>query len=163
MSSIQKKLLQMLVVLSGAGAILMASSRAPSTAPMTIGDKSEVATHVAESKPIVSRGYGTSPSLQAESDARDTKAILLTIRPTGFEPKEITVAHGKYLLVVRNRTGLDQFAFQLDRDQGARIYEAHPPRLKRDDKHLFDLNPGSYVLTETTHPEWTCRITVTAR
>ena len=163
MSSIQKRLLQMFVVLLGAGAILMASSRAPSTSPISGKDKAEVATPGAESKAIVSRGYGASPASQGESDARDVKAILLTIRPTGFEPKEITVAHGKYLLVIRNRSGLDQFAVQLDRDHGQRIYEAHPARLKRDDKHLFDLSPGLYVLTETTHPEWTCHITVTAR
>ena len=100
---------------------------------------------------------------QAEPSPQELTALLLTIRPTGFDPAEITLPAGEYLVIVRNSTGLDEFALRLDRDAGERLHDVRMPRYKRRWKQVVSLSPGSYVVTETNHPQWTCRITVTGR
>ena len=93
----------------------------------------------------------------------NVQALLLTLRPTGFEPSEVTLPRGKYLLVVQNRTGLRGFALQLDRDRSERLHEVRLPARKLDWTGQFDLTPGDYVLRETDHPEWSCRVTITPK
>lgn len=106
--------------------------------------------------------FVTTSSAVAEGEADDARVALLTIRPTGFDPKEITMPAGKYLVVVRNRTGLDQFSVRLERSNGARLYDVRLPRYKREWKQFLHLVPDTYVITETNHPDWVCRITVSA-
>jgi hypothetical protein len=96
-----------------------------------------------------------------ESDLNRAVA-LFTIRPRGFEPRQVTLPAGAYLVVVRNRTGLDQFALRLERESGETLYDVQVPRGKRDWKQFLLLIPGSYILKETNNPAWICRITVIA-
>ncbi|MDQ3745361.1 MAG: hypothetical protein M3444_13340 [Acidobacteriota bacterium] len=98
-------------------------------------------------------------ALRQEGDAQ---VLLLVLRPAGFEPSEVTLPQGKYLLVVQNRTGLRGFALQFDRD-GGRLHEVRLPARKLDWNGHFDLTPGDYVLREADHPEWSCRITITPK
>jgi len=96
-------------------------------------------------------------------DKSDVEVLLLTLRPTGFESREVTLPAGDYVLIVRNRSGLDEFGVRLARETGENLREAKMPRHKRDWKHFLKLTPGNYVLTEVDHPDWTCRIKITAR
>ncbi|MDQ3804283.1 MAG: hypothetical protein M3416_10680 [Acidobacteriota bacterium] len=98
-----------------------------------------------------------------EEDAAGAEALVLTLRPEGFEPAEVTVAEGQHLLVVTNRAGLDEFVLRLEREGAGPEQEAKPPKYKRGWKRLLPLARGTYVLTEAAHPEWQCRITVTPR
>lgn len=98
----------------------------------------------------------------AAVDQGDASVALLTIRPTGFEPKELTIPAGKTLVVVRNRTGLAEFSIRLERGNGTRLFDLRVPRYKRDWKKVLDLTPDTYVITESNHPGWVCRVTVTA-
>jgi hypothetical protein len=91
------------------------------------------------------------------------EAELITLRPQGFEPAEITRPKGTVLLVVENRTGLDTVNLRLDREVGGRLREVALSRRRAIWRDLNDLIPGQYVLTEATHPNWTCRITITAQ
>ena len=101
---------------------------------------------------------------QPEAEApRDARAEVFTLTPTGFEPAEATLPAGDYLLVFNNRTGLDEFALRLDREGHGTVREVRPPRRKRVWRGLLNLTPGSYVVTETSHPEWALRLTVTPR
>lgn len=88
---------------------------------------------------------------------------LITIRPQGFEPAEITRPKGNLFIVVENRSGLDSVTLRLDREAGARLKEVQVPLSKLDWYEGFDLTPGRYVLTEAAHPDWVCRINVTAQ
>lgn len=106
----------------------------------------------------------SSAQSQEETEApRDARVELFTLTPTGFEPHEVTLPAGDYLLVFNNRTGLDEFALRLDRVGQGRVREAHPPRRKRTWRGMLKLTPGSYTVTETSHPEWSLRLTVTPR
>jgi hypothetical protein len=86
----------------------------------------------------------------------------ITLRPTGFFPKEIRREKEPFILTIDNLTGLDGLSFHLARDSG----EKHSSKKLQGQttwRQLIDLNPGLYVLREETHPEWVCRLTITAK
>jgi hypothetical protein len=100
---------------------------------------------------------------EPEQQAKDVQVLRLTLRPDGFERSELRLLSGRYLFVVKNRTGLDQYALRLNREGHGIQSEAHPQRHQREWRELINLTPGEYVLTESTHPEWACRLTITPR
>ena len=92
--------------------------------------------------------------------ADEDKGFWLTIRPTGFETREMTIVAGDYFVVVHNATGLSQFSLRLERDS-ERIREIRLPAFRKYWKEMVHLVPGRYVLSEIDHPRWNCVITVT--
>ena len=86
-------------------------------------------------------------------------AEIITIRPHGFEPKEIKCPKGRILLVVDNRSGLDEVSLRLNRVAGGSLRAIRVPREILDWSDVVDLPPGNYVLTEAGHPNWICNIT----
>jgi len=100
---------------------------------------------------------------QEDEGGEKVKAVVFNLRPEGFEPAEVMLAAGEYLLVFNNRTGLDEFALRMEREGHGTMREAHPHKLKREWRQLLRLTPGTYVVTELNHPEWTLRVTVTPR
>jgi uncharacterized cupredoxin-like copper-binding protein len=105
-----------------------------------------------------------SPAAHARAEQADAgvQVLLLTLGPTSFEPSEVTLPKGKYLIVVHNRTGLEGFALRLERDGGVKLHEARVPARKLEWGGQFDMTPGEYVLSEADHPEWACRVNVNA-
>jgi FtsP/CotA-like multicopper oxidase with cupredoxin domain len=93
----------------------------------------------------------------------DEKALWLTIRPSRFEPSEFTVPAGEYFVVIQNATGLPQFGFRVDQENGGQLLDVHLPLRTRYWKNTITLQPGRFTVTETDHPEWHCLITVTAQ
>jgi hypothetical protein len=89
--------------------------------------------------------------------------VLVTLRPTGFEPKEITRPRGLFLLVVDNRSNNSDVLLRLDHESGRREHEERVKDGKIDWRKPFDLHPGRYLLTEANHPNWVCHITITER
>jgi hypothetical protein len=83
------------------------------------------------------------------------------LRETGFEPAQIARPPGRFLLAVDNRTGLGEVEFRLEREHGARLREVHVNRRGRGWREPVSLPPGTYRLTEATHPEWVCLVTIT--
>jgi hypothetical protein len=104
-----------------------------------------------------------SPPVPQDALPADARVEAFTLSPTGFEPREITLPAGEYLLVFNNRTGLDDFALRLEREGQRAAGEARPLQRKRVLRQMHRLTPGPYVITETSHPEWTLRQTVTPR
>ncbi len=88
---------------------------------------------------------------------------LVTVRPHGFVPAEITRPRGRFLLAVNDRSGLEEVDVRLFREAGGVEREVKVNRKKPDWRELVNLPPGRYVLTEAAHPEWGCRITITPR
>jgi hypothetical protein len=103
------------------------------------------------------RGVAVNPSVTAAERA-DVEGIVFAVQPTGFDPPDVSLAKGSYLFIVQNRSGIRDLTFQLDREAGGKLHEVHDQKLQW--KKIFDLNPGSYVLTVVEHPEWRSVITV---
>ena len=100
---------------------------------------------------------------QAAAKPRLTDSVLITIAPGGFDTAQITAPAVPFFLLVENRSGLDEVSLLLDRIAGARLRQATVPQEQLDWSDLLDLSPGEYVLSEASHPNWICRITITSK
>lgn len=105
---------------------------------------------------------GASVNRMTQSSER-LEAEVITIRPTGFEPSEITRPIGPFVLAIENRSGLQAMQLRLDRVGVARLLDFEMPRPKHDWNNRLDLPPGRYVLSDAYHPDWACSITITAK
>ena len=103
---------------------------------------------------------------------------IVTLGPDGFEPSQITRSSGVFLLAVDNRAEVEKLKLRLNpvstdgmsngkpsevRVQEPSLLDVTVPKEKRNLDQFVDLPPGNYVLTEAAHPDWVCRITITAR
>lgn len=104
----------------------------------------------------------TVPATQATRRIANMESELITITPHGFEPREITRPSGKFLLMVDNRSGqLMSPSLRTDSPvTPALIRGLNVTREQPNWSDFIDLLPGSYILTEPSHPSWTCRITI---
>ena len=118
---------------------------------------------LARSKTSASASRATSSAPQRQRPIAQMESELITITPHGFEPREITRPKGRFLLMVDNRSGVAATSLQLTREAGARTHEMRVPREAPNWSDVVDLQPGRYLLTETDHPRWACRITITAQ
>jgi hypothetical protein len=122
----------------------------------------------AVAEPVIAPMKVTTPAqpsaaAQGNSSHKALEAEIVTIRPFGFEPAEISRPHGRFILMVDNRSGIGDVELQLNRETGAHLHQVRVPRAEQDWNDVFDLPPGQYVLREAGHPEWSCRITITAQ
>lgn len=88
------------------------------------------------------------------------EGVLITIRPSGFDPRSISRTAERFTLMVDNRSGLDAVTLRLDREGGSRLHDVFVPRQQLDWVQGVDLSPGEYLLSEASHPDWICRITI---
>jgi hypothetical protein len=91
------------------------------------------------------------------------EARLITFQPYGFEPSEVTLKAEPFLLAVDNRSGVHEPVFRVNRVAGGRLHEVRMAKGRLAWRQLVNLSPGDYVLTEATHPDLVCRITITPR
>ena len=136
------------LVLLAALAGVMAARRSPVSAPVLPG--------VVKTAPPSALPQRSRPIANFESE-------LITITSHGFEPQEVSRPNGPFLLMVDNRSGLNTTSLALTRDTGARTHEMRVPREEPNWSDVVNLPPGRYVLSESDHPRWTCRITITAQ
>ena len=99
-------------------------------------------------------------ALPATLQSERVEAELITILPSGFQPAEITRPRGRFLLAVENRSGFSTVDFRLDAERGNRVFQVNRTWERADWNELLNLAPGRYVLTEASHPEWQCVITI---
>jgi hypothetical protein len=103
-------------------------------------------------------------SLRQENSAQErVETELITIQPGGFEPAEITRPQGRIRLAVDNRSGNNEVLLRFEREASQHQHEFSIPGSKLDWREVMELQPGTYLLSEANHPEWVCRITITAR
>lgn len=86
---------------------------------------------------------------------------LLTLRPTGFDPAEITIPSGNFLLAVDNLSGIATINLALAEEKKDKLKDIKIESKNRDWREVINLKTGVYLLSETSNPRWTCRITVT--
>lgn len=101
------------------------------------------------------------PHAPAVIDSQGVEAEVITLRPEGFDPPEVSRPAGRVLFVVDNKSGAEEVVLRLDAADGSRLHEARARRNTRALRRVVNLQPGAYTLTEADHPEWVCRITVT--
>lgn len=105
----------------------------------------------------------TVPPSEGQPSKDPVEVEVITVRPSGFEPREITRRHGDFMLAITNHTGANELALRLDRVQGNHIHEVQMPKGRLRWNKVFNLPPGEYVLSEQNHPDWICRIKLTAK
>jgi hypothetical protein len=147
---VRKTSLRLLVL-----ALIVASLTASAWAWLSPPGQAEPATPSA-------RAEAVAPPAQSISSQERVEAEIITIRPTGFEPAEITRPAGRFFLTVENRSGLDAVNLRLSSENGNHLRDARMSRDEPDWNDLVDLDPGRYLLTEADHANWVCRITITA-
>ena len=101
------------------------------------------------------------PTNPAEPVHEQTVPVLLiTIRPSGFDPGEIRSAPGRFLLAVDNKSGLDDLRLRLNRENANRLSEVNLAKGQIKWRQKVDLPAGRYVLTEENRPTWVCHIII---
>jgi hypothetical protein len=108
---------------------------------------------------------GTRSSVSAAQDElanQELEAEVITILPTGFQPAEIIRSKGEFLMVINNRTGLEEVNWQLDREVGGNLHKVKMREGKLRSGSFEKLPPGRYRLSELDHPQWLCLITITS-
>jgi hypothetical protein len=93
----------------------------------------------------------------ASSDADEVE--LITLRPAGFEPAEISRSKGPFVLFVDDRSGKEQTSLELKRMNGERLRAISLQRKKSEWNDVVDLPPGTYVLQDG-NSESRCQITI---
>lgn len=95
------------------------------------------------------------------------KVITITVTPRGFEPAEITVPEGPYLIDINNRSGIPELDLQFGALNGKKLKESKPLKDKEgrelkslDWRGLFNLDKGTYTIKESSHPDWAVEIQV---
>lgn len=101
---------------------------------------------------------GAAPLPSQESE----ETLQLVIGDGGFEPAQFTRRAGKFLLTADDRRGDKSQALKLklSRDGGEQLRDIEVPTGVVDWAEELDLPVGRYVLTEVSHPEWSCNIVI---
>lgn len=96
----------------------------------------------------------------SSSSQRDLEVELVTLRPFGFEPTEISRRKGGFILFVDDRTGKEGSLLRLKRVTGESLRDVETNRKGSGWRDVFDLPPGNYVLTDAGNPDSSCRIII---
>src|SRR5438067_1967408 len=78
------------------------------------------------SEPSVTRVIASSSAsspIQGNPQKQRIEAELISIRPSGFEPTQITRPKGPFLLAIENRSGLKEIEFQLGVQGGTHLFQ----------------------------------------
>lgn len=100
-------------------------------------------------------------ALHDDQQNQSIEAEVISIRPSGFEPTQIARPKGPFLLVIENRSELEEIDFQLGVEGATPLFQVKRSWEDADWSQVIDLTTGQYVLTESNHPDWKCTITIT--
>jgi hypothetical protein len=129
-----------------------------SLACLTVAARAWMATAMHDAANVAAAS-ATQP-VTAQTVATGLPIVRVTIKPTGFDPSEVTIPQGRFILAIDNRTGLRELTFRLDREGAGRLREVRMPRERTSYREVIDPQPGAYILTEADHTDWVCRINV---
>jgi plastocyanin len=86
--------------------------------------------------------------------------LFVRILPDRLEPQQVTLKPGPVVIVVQNRSTAPNVTLVLDQTGGGRLNSSSLQPSQHHALQSYVLTPGTYVLSETHHPSWTCTITV---
>ena len=108
---------------------------------------------------LVSNGFRpTDASTQGVTSELEVE--LITLRPAGFEPREITRPKGVFVLFIDDRSGRENSSLVLQRVHEEPVRDVGLNREKSEWHDVIDLAPGNYVLRDLSNPELRCQITI---
>jgi hypothetical protein len=84
--------------------------------------------------------------------------LQIELGSEGFTPAEVQRAAGTFAIAVENSVISGEYTLQLKAQDGTVIKEVQVQ--KGSAAWTVTLSAGEYTLTEVSHPQWTCRITV---
>ena len=105
---------------------------------------------------VVAVWWGANPNARAQQGGRDELRIELT--SSGFTPNEVQHAPGTFAIAVENSALSGEYTLRLKAEDGTILQEFRVQ--KGSSAWTVTLQTGTYTLTETDHPQWTCRIVV---
>jgi hypothetical protein len=97
---------------------------------------------------------------RAAGDNSQLEVELITVRPAGFEPAQISRPKGPFVLFIDDRSGIDSSSLVLKRVNNERLRAINLDRKKSDWHDVVDLAPGTYVLQDAANSELRCQITI---
>ena len=92
----------------------------------------------------------------AQQGGRDELRIELT--SSGFTPNEVQHPPGRFAIAVENNALSDEYTLRLKAEDGTVLNEFRVQ--KGSSAWTVTLQTGTYSLTETDHPQWTCSIVI---
>ena len=104
--------------------------------------------------------FVTFARFRGDSASQPEEVELVTLRPAGFEPTEITRSKGPFVLFVDDRSGNDSSSLELKRMNGQRVRAISWNRGKSEWNDVVDLAPGTYVLQDASNADLRCQITI---
>ena len=96
----------------------------------------------------------------SNGNSQPTEIELITLRPAGFEPAEITRPNGPFVLFIDDRSGRDNSSLLLRRSNGGQLRAIGLERRKSEWNDVVDLTPGTYILQDANNSELRCQITI---
>ena len=96
---------------------------------------------------------GTPPALTAFQDE-----LQIQLNGNGFTPSEVQHAAGTFAIAVENSSLENEYTLRLKATDGTVLKEIAVQ--KGSAVWTITLAAGQYTLTEASHPQWLCQITV---
>lgn len=101
----------------------------------------------------------TAVTAQADAALRGVQDELqIQLDGNGFAPAEVQHVAGTFAILVENSNVSGEYMLRLKNTDGALIKEVQVQ--KGSSAWTVTLSAGEYMLTEVSHPQWLCRITV---
>ena len=118
------------------------------------------------SKPFIFKPTVPAVIVQTSADAPASspiKSVLFTITSEGFEPNDITLPAGTYVIAVDNRSGSEDVQLVFSDGQSKKLKEQKLSRKQLDWYSVLALTPGKYSLNDVNHPNWSATIKVSPK
>src|ERR1700691_4943357 len=96
----------------------------------------------------------------AQEPSASTTNIFIQMLPRGMDPQQVTVTHGKITMLVQNRSTAPNVKLNFAKTGANAISSVSLLPHQHHSMQTFTLSPGTYVLSESYHKNWSCTITV---
>ena len=101
-----------------------------------------------------------SPPATASMQAERFEVERITLQQWGFEPKAINRPPGPFSLIFENRSGFGDVDISLTQESGPFLRKVQVTKNALTWKQRLELPPGTYLIKESSRPDWQCRITI---
>ncbi len=104
-----------------------------------------------------------SAALTGQNPPNSTQIRVIELGLRGFMPSRLLwPVAGRHWIFVRNTTRAQPLVLHFDTSVGAKLKEVQLTPKNPHWRELIELPPGTYVLTEASHPAWKAVIVVNA-
>ena len=91
--------------------------------------------------------------------------VVIYLKPHGMEPKTLSITKGDIYLVLDNKSGARNVSMLINRDlpnaTAAKVQDLATKQSNLTSGQIVTLQPGNYIITESHHPDWQTKLSVT--